>query len=316
MTISYKATPTLEGATYTSSGIKVSWKSVSGVTKYRVYRKTKNGSWTRLATVSDTSYTDTTAKSGKVYYYTVRCVSDDGKTLISGYNTTGCSTQTSRVIQNGNIYYYDSNGVLYRTVYGDQKMVALTYDDGPSYYTETILDVLEEYNSVATFFVVGERVSTYSSILAREYALNCQIGNHTYDHSNLANLSSTLVKSQISQTNTAIENVIGVSPTVMRPPYGSYNSTVKSAVGMPLILWSIDTLDWKTRDATSTINSVLNNVKDGDIILMHDLYAATATATETIVPSLIKKGYQLVTIEEMSLLRGGMSNGSVYYSFR
>ncbi len=229
---------------------------------------------------------------------------------------TAAPKYTGRVVMDGNIYYYNSEGVLYRTVYGDQKMVALTYDDGPSKYTSTILDILEQYNSVATFFVVGENVSNYSSSVLRAYNMGCQIGNHTYGHPNLTKLDTAGIQSQISATNTAVQNVIGVAPTIMRPPGGNYNATVKSAVGMPLILWSIDTLDWKTKNATSTINAVLNNVKDGDIVLMHDLYEATATASRTIIPSLINSGYQLVTIEEMALLRGGMSAGSVYNYFR
>lgn len=94
------------------------------------------------------------------------------------------------------------------------------------------------------------------------------------------------------------------------------NSTVKSTVGMPIILWSVDTLDWKTRNASSTINAVLNKAQDGDIILMHDLYSATATASQTIIPSLVNRGYQLVTVEEMELLRGGLENGVTYSSFR
>jgi len=195
-------------------------------------------------------------------------------------------------------------------------MVALTYDDGPSQYTSSILDTLEKYGGKATFFVVGERVSTYSSIVKRAYNMGCQIGNHTYNHTILTSVSLAVIQSQISATNTAVKNVTGVAPTVMRPPGGSYNSTVKSTVGMPIILWSIDTLDWKTRNSASTVSAVLNNVKDGDIVLMHDLYSATATASLTIIPGLISKGYQLVTVEEMALLRGGMSNGVVYSAFR
>ncbi|MCD7981956.1 MAG: polysaccharide deacetylase family protein [Clostridiales bacterium] len=234
----------------------------------------------------------------------------------SGYYKDTPIITSGRVVKNGNIYYYNSSGTLYRTVYGNQKMVALTYDDGPSEYTTTILDTLEKYNSKATFFVVGERVGSYSSIVKRAYNLGCQIGNHTYNHTTLTTASVATIQSQISLTNNAVKSVTGVSPTIMRPPGGAYNATVRSTVGMPLILWSIDTLDWKTRNSVSTVNSVLNNVKDGDIVLMHDLYQATATASLTIIPSLVSRGYQLVTVEEMALLRGGMSNGVVYSSFR
>lgn len=234
----------------------------------------------------------------------------------SGYYKDTPLITSGRIVKNGNIYYYNTNGVLYRTVYGNQKMVALTYDDGPSQYTSAILDILETYNSTATFFVVGERVGTYSSIIQRAYSLGCQIGNHTYNHTTLTSVSTSVIQNQISATNTAVKNVTGVSPTVMRPPGGSHNSTVRNTVGMPIILWSIDTLDWKARNSASTVSAVLNHVQDGDIVLMHDLYSATATASLTIIPGLISKGYQLVTVEEMALLRGGMSNGAVYSAFR
>ncbi|MCD8364307.1 MAG: polysaccharide deacetylase family protein [Clostridiales bacterium] len=225
-------------------------------------------------------------------------------------------SNNGRIVSGGNLYYFNSSGVLTRTVYGNKKMVALTYDDGPSQYTSTSLNTLEKYNSVATFFVVGSRVNSYSSTVKRAYNMGCQIGNHTYDHKILTSVSTSTISSQISKTNSVVKSLIGVNPTVMRPPGGSVNSTVKSTVGMPIILWSVDTLDWKTRNATSTINSVLNNVKDGDIILMHDLYSATATASQTIIPTLVERGYQLVTVEEMALLRGGMKNGVTYSSFR
>ncbi len=299
--------------TLVSSGFTAGWHTV-GNYKYYVNSSGQFEAWSSGLQVIDgnTCYVDSKGRiplnaagiytvSGVAYYITA------SGTL---------PTTAGRLVANNNIYYYSSTGEVYRTVYGDQKMVALTYDDGPSTHTSTILDILEEYNSVATFFVVGNRVSTYASTVSRAYAMGCQIGNHTYDHVTLTKVSQSTIVSQITSTNEAVKNIIGVAPTVMRPPGGSLNSTVKSTVGMPIILWSIDTLDWKTRNATSTINAVLNYVKDGDIVLMHDLYEATANASKTIIPQLVSQGYQLVTIEEISLLRGSMSNGSVYYYFR
>ena len=102
----------------------------------------------------------------------------------------------------------------------------------------------------------------------------------------------------------------------MRPPGGCVNDTVKSQTGMPMILWSIDTLDWRTRNAASTKTAVLDHVKDGDIVLMHDLYEATANASTTIIPTLVERGYQLVTVSELAECRGGMKDGCLYYSFR
>ena len=102
----------------------------------------------------------------------------------------------------------------------------------------------------------------------------------------------------------------------MRPTGGRVNSAVKENVGMPMIQWTIDTLDWKTRDAKSTIDAVLNNVSDGDIVLMHDLYDATAEASKTIIPELVSRGYQLVTVSELAQYRGGLEAGKQYFSFR
>ncbi|MCD8335742.1 MAG: polysaccharide deacetylase family protein [Lachnospiraceae bacterium] len=241
-----------------------------------------------------------TDESGNQYYFDEQTgIRVTGKQTISHY-----------------IRYFDSNGVLYRSVDMDGKMVAVTYDDGPSANTSTILKTLKQYNAVATFFVVGNRVSTYASTVKAAYDQGCEIGNHTWEHLILTRYSASTIQSQISRTNAAVKAVTGVSPVIMRPPGGNYNSTVKSAVNMPLINWSIDTRDWATRSASSTISAVLNYVKDGDIILMHDLYASTAEASKTIIPSLISKGYQLVTVSELAECRGGMTNGTVYTCFR
>ena len=143
-----------------------------------------------------------------------------------------------------------------------------------------------------------------------------EIGNHTYSHPMLTSLSTNGVKNQITKTDKAVKNVTGESPSVMRPPGGDFNSRVRSAVGKPLIYWSIDTLDWKTQNKKSTINSVMNNVKDGSIVLMHDIHYPTKKAAMELIPKLKKKGYQLVTISDLAKYRGyNIKNGTVYYSF-
>ena len=185
-----------------------------------------------------------------------------------------------------------------------QKAVALTYDDGPSKFTSEILDCLERHGAKATFFVVGNRVNSYSDILLRAHNLGMEIGNHTVSHPKLTSLSSSAVASEINSNADAIERITGKRPALVRPPYGSYNKSVLNTAGTPFILWSIDTLDWKTRNAQKTIDSVLSNVSDGDIILMHDLYQPTAQATEILVPRLIEMGYDLVTVSELAQRKG------------
>ena len=194
-------------------------------------------------------------------------------------------------------------------------MIALTFDDGPSQYTADILDELEKYGGHATFFVVGERVSSYSGTIKRAYELGCEIGNHSWSHPSLSSISVSAMKDEISKTDAAIKKVIGVAPTLLRPPYGAVDADVKKYAGKPLIHWSIDTRDWDTQSSSSTISSVLNNVRDGSIILMHDIYSATRNAAVSLIPTLIKKGYQLVTVSELAAYRGvSLKEGTIYYS--
>ena len=196
--------------------------------------------------------------------------------------------------------------------------VSLTFDDGPSLSaTPVILDVLEKYRVRATFFQLGSEVAKYPLVTKRACEMGCEIGTHTYSHPNLAKLSSWDIASQIRTSSAEISLACGSAPGLLRPPYGSYNDTVKAAASMPLILWSVDTLDWKTRDTQKDIDAVLSSAKDGDIVLMHDIYMPTAEAVKTIVPELLKRGFQLVTVSELAAAKGySMSAATAYSSFR
>lgn len=214
----------------------------------------------------------------------------------------------------------DNSGMISiggRRIDPNKPMVALTYDDGPHRtYTNRILDTLEKYNSAATFFELGERAVNCADVIKREVELGCEVANHSYSHPNLATLSAGGVSSQISRTNDVIYNACGIRPKLVRPPYGSNNSTVRNNAGAPIILWSIDTLDWKYRNASYVTSVIKSNVTDGSVILMHSLYDSTATATEIIVPWLLSQGYQLVTVSELAEARGiKMQNGKVYTAF-
>ena len=199
-------------------------------------------------------------------------------------------------------------------------MVALTYDDGPTRtVTPRILELLRENDARATFFMVGNRVTAHRDLVAQMVDLGCEVANHTYDHKLMDKVDPGEMTRQLEMTNQVISNACGVSPVLMRPCGGNRSDAGMMAVGaisMPAILWSVDTLDWKTRDAQKTIQNVLDNVKDGDIILMHDLYDTTAEASETIIPELIGRGYQLVTVSELASYRGGMLPGRTYGKFR
>ena len=197
-------------------------------------------------------------------------------------------------------------------------MVALTFDDGPSKTaTAAILDVLQKNHAVATFFVQGKNAAAYPGQIKSEVELGMEVANHTYNHPKLTTLSSSAIQTQIKNTDNAVYSAGGVYTTLLRPPYGDYNANVKAAAGKPLILWSIDTLDWKHRNPDKTYQSVMGSVKDGDIILMHDLYNETATAAARIVPALQAKGFQLVTVSELAQYKGvTLQNGVAYRYIR
>lgn len=203
-----------------------------------------------------------------------------------------------------------------RVIDPGKKLVALTFDDGPSEYTKRILRTLKQYDSVATFFVVGNRVELFEDVLKEEVEIGCEIGNHTYEHKVLTELNAEQIWLQIYRTNEAVKKVTGEYPTLMRPPCGYDNGSTNCIIAMPLILWSVDTKDWQTQNCYCSVQTVLENVKDGDIILMHDMYEASAEAVETIVPSLIAEGYQLVTVSELAEYRGMiLQEGEEYSSF-
>lgn len=197
-----------------------------------------------------------------------------------------------------------------------QKAVALTFDDGPGSFTGRLLDCLEQNNAKATFFMVGTEIESFPDEVKRMKELGCELGNHTYDHTDLTKLSADEITSEISKVDEKLVELTGQGASVVRPPYGSINDTVKAAVGTPMILWSIDTLDWKTEDVESTIEEVMNNVEDGSIILMHDIYSTSVDAAEILIPQLIEDGYQLVTVHELAAMHNTeLSTGIAYGEF-
>ena len=183
----------------------------------------------------------------------------------------------------------------------DAPMIALTFDDGPNpEYTGRILDVLEENYARATFFVTGIKSNNHPEMLQEILEAGCELGNHTYNHKDLTTLDLGEVMNEIDSVNRIAIESTGQSTTLIRPPYGAYNDDVLSVMEEPVILWDLDTLDWENRDADAIVQRVLENVSDGDIILMHDIYDSTAEAVEILVPKLKEMGYQMVTISEMA----------------
>ncbi len=204
-----------------------------------------------------------------------------------------------------------------RVIDPDRPMVALTFDDGPfAPVGNQIMDCLAQYGGKATFYVVGDRCPSYRTEMQRMAAEGHEIGNHTYEHKYLNKLDAAQIQYQINKGSQIIQEVSGVTPATVRLPGGNKNATVLANVHAPIIMWSVDTLDWKTKNTQSTVDKVLGNVKDGDIILMHELYRQTGDAAVQMIPKLVERGYQLVTVSEMAKYRGGLENGKVYSAFR
>lgn len=205
-----------------------------------------------------------------------------------------------------------------RAIDPSRPMVALTYDDGPQPSVgNRIMDCLAQYGGKATFFMVGERVGSYATEVQRMVAEGHEVANHSMNHKYFQKLGAAEIQAQVNRCNDAIEAACGVRPRLMRLPGGNYNATVLANTNMPMIQWNIDTKDWKTKNAQQTIQVVLSQVKDGDIILMHELYGATGDASMQIIPELTNRGYQLVTVSEMAAAKGrALEPGKLYSSFR
>jgi len=183
---------------------------------------------------------------------------------------------------------------------GAKKRVALTFDDGPdAKVTPQILAILKKYNVKATFFMVGKNASNNPKTAEQVYKEGHEIGNHTWNHPKLTNLAKASVKEEVDRTSNAIYKAIGQYPTVFRPPYGATSDQVRSVITMPSILWSIDTLDWKHRNADKILTYVKASVNDGSIILMHDIHQTTADGLENVILYLQKQGYECVTVSDI-----------------
>lgn len=185
-----------------------------------------------------------------------------------------------------------------------KKLIAFTFDDGPSNGpTNRLLDNLDRFDARVTFFVLGSRVNQYRNSLSRAYEEGNQIGSHTYGHLNLKKLGDADILREVDNANREIQNVIGVSPTLLRPPYGNTNSKIKSLTDMYTILWDIDTEDWKYKDPEVIAQNIIDNAHDGAIVLMHDIYETSIDGAILAMEKLEEEGYAFVTIEEMMILK-------------
>lgn len=188
-----------------------------------------------------------------------------------------------------------------KVVNSSTKVVALTFDDGPNPdSTRLILDTLKKYNAKATFFMLGSRVSFYPEIVKEMKEAGHELGNHTWNHIDLTKASAEKIALEINNTSDAIEQASGSKPTVFRPPYGAVNNIVRAQTSLPVVLWDVDTLDWKYRNADHLLTHVKKHVKEGSTILMHDIHMSTAEGLDAVLAYLQDEGYSFVTVSELN----------------
>lgn len=186
-----------------------------------------------------------------------------------------------------------------RTLDPNKPMVAFTFDDGPNPgLTEKIVDLFDQYDGRATFFQVGSRIEQYPETTKYIYEHGSELGNHSYSHKSLATDDVELIKQQVYDTQDIVFKLLGHEIATVRPTFGAISPTLESTIHQPLIIWTIDSLDWKSRNMTNIVSEVEPRVRDGSIILMHDLYDSTYEAVQYLLPILSERGYQFVTMSE------------------
>ncbi|MCM1570163.1 MAG: polysaccharide deacetylase family protein [Roseburia sp.] len=182
----------------------------------------------------------------------------------------------------------------------DSKKIAITFDDGPHpFYTEQLLDGLKEREVVVTFFVTGEHAKLHPDIIKRMQEEGHLIGNHTYSHIQLTKDNREKFKEELIATNEVLEEITGEEVEFVRPPYGSWDKSFEKELNMFPVLWTVDPLDWSSRNVSRITNKIVNKVEENDIILMHDYYDTSVTAALQAIDELLEEGYTFVTVEEI-----------------
>ena len=180
--------------------------------------------------------------------------------------------------------------------------MALTFDDGPHrIYTKNLLDGLRERGVKATFFVVGENIPGNEDLIQQMEADGHLIGNHTYDHADISKLSDEENCRELQKTSDLVKEITGYGTAYVRPPFGNWKDTMDCRVTMISVKWTIDTLDWKSKNVAEIIGKVMQQISDYDIILMHDYYETSVEAALQIVDRLQEEGYEFVTVEDLIL---------------
>lgn len=180
--------------------------------------------------------------------------------------------------------------------------IALTFDDGPHpVYTPKLLDGLKERNVKATFFVVGKNIEGREDIIKRMDEEGHLIGNHTYDHVKITGLPQEEACAQITKTSELVKEITGKNTEFVRPPFGAWDKKLECGFEMFPVLWSIDPLDWTTKNVDAVVQKVLSRAEENSIILLHDYYDSSVEAALKIVDALLERGFEFVTVDELVL---------------
>lgn len=185
----------------------------------------------------------------------------------------------------------------------EEKMkIALTFDDGPHpSCTPLLLDGLKERGVKVTFFVIGLNVERYPELVKREYEEGHIVGNHTYNHVEITRIDSVKAKEEIEKTSQAVERITGRPTEYMRPPFGAWQKDLEKEMNVIPVLWTVDPLDWTTENEDEIVNKVVTDVRENDMILLHDCYKSSVHAALRIIDLLRKEGYEFVTVDELIL---------------
>ena len=210
--------------------------------------------------------------------------------------------------------YENESGYNYTN---SKKAVAITFDDSPNKgNTSKILKYLNNNMAHATFFIVGDKITNNEDILLSIKNYGNEIGSHSFSHQNMSKLSDDEIIDDYNKMNKIYRNLFDEDIKYLRPPYGIYKNSQLNLLSTSYILWSLDTNDWRYRNSDYLVNYVVNNIKDGDIILFHDTYDSTVKAIEELLPILYSKGYQVMSVGELAKLKGyNIENSKVYHNF-
>jgi len=242
-------------------------------------------------------------------------------------NAQGEETTTTTTIEEPAADPYIRPEGVHEAPDGHEKLVALTFDDGPSPISSHVLKSIDNAGGHATFFCLGDRAEEYQSTLKKIVAQGSEIASHSYSHKRLTRLSSYELEKDLSMAAEALADFSGTAPALMRPPYGAISDDMAGQINMPVILWSIDSEDWRyceqlcqnrsdeqrQRDFVRVVNSILDYVQDGDIVLMHDLYCFTQDVADAVITELHHKGWQFVSVSDLFKMKGIVPQPGVVY---